>query len=70
LIKAWQVPHHSARDKRELLRTLIEEVIITVHKDLCRVHLTLRWRGGALAEINLDLPRRPAIVRTGETPSR
>jgi DNA invertase Pin-like site-specific DNA recombinase len=67
LFKAWQAPATSARDKKELLRTLIEEVIIAIHKNECRAHLTLRWRGGALAEIDLDLPRRrPATVRTDE----
>ncbi|HXN09206.1 MAG TPA: recombinase family protein [Candidatus Acidoferrales bacterium] len=67
LRKVWQASTTAARDKKELLRTLIEEVIITVNKDQYRSHLTLRWRGGALAEIDLDLPRRrAATVRTDE----
>src|SRR5512132_440748 len=67
LLKAWQAPTTSPRDKKELLRTLLEEVIITVHKDERRAHLTLRWRGGALTDSDLDLPRpSPAIVRTDE----
>jgi DNA invertase Pin-like site-specific DNA recombinase len=67
LLKAWQAPTTSPRDKKELLRTLLDEVIITVHKDERRAHLTLRWRGGALTDNDLDLPRpRPAIVRTDE----
>ena len=67
LLMAWQAPTTTTRDKKELLRALIEEVIIIVHKDERRAHLTLRWRGGALTEIDLDLPRhRPATVRTDE----
>ena len=67
LFKAWQAPTTSPRDRKELLRTLLEEVIITVNKDERRAHLTLRWRGGALTDIDLELPRpRPAIVRTDE----
>jgi DNA invertase Pin-like site-specific DNA recombinase len=67
LLEAWQAPTTSPRDKKELLRTLLDEVIITVHKDERRAHLTLRWRGGALTDNDLDLPRpRPAIVRTNE----
>src|SRR5262252_1059584 len=63
----WQAPTTTARDKKELLRALLEEVIIAVHKDEYRSHLTLRWRGGALAEIDLDLPRRRfAPVRSDE----
>jgi DNA invertase Pin-like site-specific DNA recombinase/predicted DNA-binding transcriptional regulator AlpA len=67
LIKVWQAPTTSPRDKKELLRTLLEEVIVTVHKNESRTHLMLRWRGGALTDLDLDTPRRlPAIVRTDE----
>jgi DNA invertase Pin-like site-specific DNA recombinase len=67
LLTVWQAPTTSPRDKKELLRALLEEVIIAVYKDERRVHLTLRWRGSALTDVDLDLPRsRPAIVRTDE----
>jgi DNA invertase Pin-like site-specific DNA recombinase len=67
LPKVWQAPTTSPRDKKELLRTLLEEVIITVRKNESRTHLTLRWRGGALTDLELDTPRRlSAIVRTDE----
>jgi DNA invertase Pin-like site-specific DNA recombinase/predicted DNA-binding transcriptional regulator AlpA len=67
LSEVWQAPTTAPRDKKELLRALLEEVIITVNKSEYRSRLTLRWRGGALAEINLDLPRRRAApVRTDE----
>jgi DNA invertase Pin-like site-specific DNA recombinase/predicted DNA-binding transcriptional regulator AlpA len=67
LFKVWQAPTTSARDKKELLRTLLEEVIISVHKNEGRTHLTLRWRGGALTDLDFDTHRRrPAIVRTDE----
>jgi len=63
----WQAPTTTPRDKKELLRALLEEVIIAVHKDEGRAHLTLRWRGGALDEIDLDVSRRRvAPVRTDE----
>jgi len=49
------------------LGTLIEEVIVNVERDKSAAHLTLRWKGGALTEIDLGLPRsRPATVRTDE----
>jgi len=66
LLAIWQAPTTSPRDKKELLRAVIEEVIITVDKDHNRAHLTLRWRGDAIVEIDLDLPRRRAMVRTDE----
>jgi DNA invertase Pin-like site-specific DNA recombinase len=63
----WNAPTTTSRDRKELLHTLIEEVIVTVHKAEQRAHLTLRWRGSILTEIDLNLPRlRPAIIRTDE----
>ena len=63
----WEAATTTARDRKELLRTLLEEVIVTVFKAEQRACLTLRWRGGSLTDIDLDLPRqKPAIVRTDE----
>jgi ribosomal protein L12E/L44/L45/RPP1/RPP2 len=63
----WSAPTTTARDKKELLRTLLEEVGIAVFRDEYRAHLTLRWRGGRLTELDVGLPRsRPATVRTDE----
>ena len=58
---------HLPRDRKELLRALIEEVIVKVERDKAAARLTLRWKGGALDEIDLALPRsRPATIRTDE----
>ena len=57
LNQVWTVPTTTDRDRKELLRTLLEEVIITVDRPEHRAHLTLRWRGGALTELDLSLPR-------------
>jgi DNA invertase Pin-like site-specific DNA recombinase/transposase len=63
----WGAPTTTPRDQKELLRTLLEEVIISVYRDEYRAHLTLRWRGGLLTELDVNLPRsRPASVRTDE----
>ena len=67
LQRVWEAPTTTARDRKELLRTLLEEVIVTVVKAEHRARLTLRWRGGSLTDIDLDLPRLSAsIVRTDE----
>jgi DNA invertase Pin-like site-specific DNA recombinase len=67
LKRVWSAPTTTARDKKELLRSLLEEVIISVYRDEYRAHLSLRWRGELLTEIDVDLPRsRPATVRTDE----
>ena len=67
LRRVWFAPSTTPRDQKELLRALLEEVIIAVFRDEYRAHLTLRWRGGRLTELDVSLPRsRPATVRTDE----
>ncbi len=57
LHKVWTAPTTTDRDRKELLRTLLEEVIVTVDRPERRAHLTLRWQGGTLTEVDLSLPR-------------
>lgn len=65
--QVWSAPTTTPRDRKELLKTLLEDVTIAVHRSEYRAHLILRWRGGSLTELNVDLPRsRPATVRTDE----
>ena len=67
LAVVWNAATTTPRDRKELLRSLVEDVTITVNRDRAAAHLTLRWKGGALNEIDLTLPRsRPATVRTDE----
>jgi hypothetical protein len=67
LKRVWSAPTTTHRDQKELLRSLLEEVIMAVYRDDYRAHLTLRWRGGLLTELDINLPRsRPATVRTDE----
>jgi DNA invertase Pin-like site-specific DNA recombinase len=65
--RAWSASSTTDRDRKELLRTLVEEVLIDVKRNDENAHLTLRWRGGRLTEIDVHLPRsRPAPIRTDE----
>lgn len=57
LEQVWNAPPTSARDRKELLRTLLLEVIIKVDRASAKAELTLRWRGGALTELVIPLPR-------------
>jgi DNA invertase Pin-like site-specific DNA recombinase/uncharacterized protein YndB with AHSA1/START domain len=67
LRQVWTTPTTTDRDRKELLRALLEEVMVTVNKPERSAHLTLRWRGGALTEIDLSLPRlKPRGLHTGE----
>jgi DNA invertase Pin-like site-specific DNA recombinase len=63
----WVAPTTTDRDRKELLHALLEEVILKVERDKANAHLTLRWRGGLLSELDVALPRsRPAPIRTAE----
>ncbi len=67
LRQVWMAPTTTDRDRKELLRTLLEEVMVTVNKPERSAHLTLRWKGGALTEIDLSLPRmKPRGLHTDE----
>ena len=67
LHKVWMARTTTDRDRKELLRALLEEVIVTVNQAERCAHLTLRWRGGALTEIDLSLPRmKPRGLHTDE----
>jgi len=67
LQRLWDAPTLTVRDRKQLLRTLLEEVSITVHREQYQAHVKLRWRGGQLTECDVALPRsRPATIRTDE----
>jgi DNA invertase Pin-like site-specific DNA recombinase/uncharacterized protein YndB with AHSA1/START domain len=67
LHKVWTAPTTTDRDRKELLRALLEEVIVRVDRPERRGHLTLRWRGGTLTEIELVFPRmKPRGLHTDE----
>jgi DNA invertase Pin-like site-specific DNA recombinase len=67
LERVWSAPTTTDRDRKELLRTLLEEVIIAVKREQASAHLTLRWRGGLITELVLNLPRsNPPPIRTDE----
>jgi DNA invertase Pin-like site-specific DNA recombinase len=67
LKSVWSAPTTSDRDRKELLRALLEEVIVALQRDEFRVHLTMRWRGGAITQLDVPIPRcQPMGLRTGE----
>jgi predicted DNA-binding transcriptional regulator AlpA len=63
----WTAPTTTDRDRKELLRTLLEEVIFDLKRADGIAHLTLRWRGGAITLLDVPVPRfRPMGPRTDE----
>ena len=63
----WSTTTTTDRDRKELLRTLLEEVILNLKRAEGRAHLTLRWRGGAFTTLDVPVPRfKPMGPRTDE----
>ncbi len=53
----WSAPSTTDKDRKQLLRTLLTEVNITVHRQVPDPHaeLVLRWKGGAISPKLIDL---------------
>jgi DNA invertase Pin-like site-specific DNA recombinase len=65
----WDAPATTGKDRKQLLRTLLEEVGITIHRDhdSGRADLILRWKGGAITELAIPIKRKPPRrLRTDE----
>ncbi len=67
LALVWAAPSTTDRERKELLQTLIEEVIIHLSPDKTSAHLAMRWRGDATTELDVDLGyRHQPTIRTDE----
>jgi DNA invertase Pin-like site-specific DNA recombinase len=64
--RVWSAPTTSDRDRKQLLRTLIEEVTIDADKQRRRATVTIRWQGGAITELAVTLPKPQPAIRTDE----
>ena len=64
----WDAPTTTDKDRKQLLRTLLDEVNITLRRDDPDPHadLVLRWKGGAISELTVPLRRRQPAIRTDE----
>lgn len=67
LKRVWDAPTTTDRDRKELLRTLLEEVKINVLPEDGKAHLLLRWKTSAICELDVvwRAPR-AAPIRTDE----
>ncbi|MFL5859930.1 MAG: recombinase family protein [Solirubrobacteraceae bacterium] len=67
LPRLWDADTTTPRDRKELLRTLVCEVIVTVEDDPRRADVEIVWEGGARTELRVPLNHRgPERHRTGE----
>ena len=67
LERVWDAPSTTARDRKELVRTLIEEVNIRLEPEANKAFLTLRWKGGLFTDLEVSLSgKRQPPIRTDE----
>jgi DNA invertase Pin-like site-specific DNA recombinase/predicted DNA-binding transcriptional regulator AlpA len=65
--QVWDATTTTDRDRKELLRTLLEEVSLNLKRAEGHAHLILRWRGGAITALDVAMPRfKPLGPRTDE----
>jgi DNA invertase Pin-like site-specific DNA recombinase len=57
LPRLWGAATTSDRDRKELLRTLVREVVVTVYRAEARARAEVFWEGGARSELSLRLNR-------------
>jgi len=55
LPRLWNAHTTSDRDRKELLRTLISDIILTVHSAERRADVEIRWEGGANTQLTVQL---------------
>jgi excisionase family DNA binding protein len=60
LPRLWDAPTTTARDRKELLRTLVSEVTVTVREQPRRAEIEILWEGGARMKLDIKLARRGA----------
>jgi DNA invertase Pin-like site-specific DNA recombinase len=67
LRRVWDASTTTDRDRKELLRSLLEEVKINVLADESKAQVVLRWKTGAVSQLDVlwRCPR-PAPIRTEE----
>src|SRR6266498_1652766 len=64
----WDEPTTTDKDRKQLLRTLLEEVNITLRRDAPDPHagLVLRWKSGTVSSLIAPLRRPQPKIRTAE----
>ena len=58
LPRLWAAETTTDRDRKQLLRTLIREIVVTVHAEQRRAEAEIAWEGGARTELTVKLNAR------------
>jgi uncharacterized protein YndB with AHSA1/START domain len=65
----WSAPTTTDKDRKRLLRSLLDEVNVSVCRDHtdAQAELVLRWKGGAITDLRVPIRRKPPnLLRTDE----
>jgi excisionase family DNA binding protein len=63
LPRLWSAKTTTDRDRKQLLRALIKEVLVTVHGDDARAAVEVVWEGGARTELSVPVNRSGPVRR-------
>jgi len=67
LPRLWNSKSTTDRDRKQLLRTVISEIVVTVHAEQRQAIVEIAWEGGAKVELSIRLNARgPERHRLGE----
>jgi hypothetical protein len=64
--RVWSAATTTVRDKKELMRALLEEVTVSVPNPGSIARISLRWHGDMLTDLEIPLSHRRAHNRTDE----
>jgi Recombinase len=50
----WNAPETTAADRKQVVRLLIERVVVHIRPDSQRVEVTISWRGGLMTHYEIE----------------
>lgn len=64
----WSAPTTTDKDRKHLMKTLLEDVTLIVHRDehVAHADVLMRWKGGATSELTVPIRRAQPKIRTDE----
>jgi DNA invertase Pin-like site-specific DNA recombinase len=66
LPRLWDAPTTCDRDRKELLRSVITDVVVTVKRSAQHADVEIMWEGGARTQLSLLIGRSAPRMRTSE----
>jgi excisionase family DNA binding protein len=67
LRRVWNAPSTTARDRKHLLRALLDDVVLNVDRDRDTASVELIWQGGARSELPVRV-KHSTVKRSGTRP--